>query len=496
MAVTRPSVEIKYTKMHIGGQWVDGADGKTRKLIDPSNGESFGAVSEGTPADVDRAVEAAWKAYEGEWKSWGPRRRSQLLIAVAQRLRQDSKYLGSLESLEVGKRGASGVGEVLGAADSFEYFGTLARHIHGDVIPSDQPWEQWVYREPYGAVALIAPWNYPISMASWKMGPALAAGNTVVFKPASTTPLTALCLAAIFKECGAPDGVVNVVLGSGETVGMALVKHPRIERISVTGGIDAGRKILQASVNDIKKVTLELGGKSPNIVFADAEWPAAMQGVLAGIYVSAGQVCNAGSRVFVERKIYDKFVAEMVDRSKRVRVGPGWDPATEMPPVHSADQLERAERYVKIGLEEGAKLLCGGHRDARFEKGYYFEPTIFGNVGLDMRIAQEEIFGPVLCVFPFDTEDEVIEAANRTSFGLAAAVWTNDVSRAHRFARELKAGTVWINLFHPSPDEMPWGGYRQSGIGRDLGHDGVEEFTQLKSVILSKDKTPQYSFGD
>jgi betaine-aldehyde dehydrogenase len=496
MVATMVPVEIKYTKMHIGGKWVDGSDGRTRDLIDPATGEPFAKVAEGTVADVNRAVEVAWDAYETEWKNWGPKRRSQLLIAVAQRLRKDVKYLGALESLEVGKRIASGEGEVLSAADSFEYFGTLARHIHGDVIPSDQPWAQWVYREPYGAVALIAPWNYPISMASWKMGPALAAGNTCVFKPASTTPLTALYLASVFQELGAPDGVVNVILGSGEVLGTALVSHSRIDRISITGGIDAGRKILHAAADDIKKVSLELGGKSPNIIFADAEWPAAMQGALAGIFVNSGQVCNAGSRVFIERKIYDRFVEEMVERTKKIRVGPGWDPRTQVGPLHSAEQYARTERYVKIGVEEGAKLLVGGKRDARFDHGYFFEPTIFGNVGIDMKISQDEIFGPVLCVFPFDTEEEVIEMANRTTFGLAAAVWTNDVNRAHRFGRELKAGTVWINLFHPSPDEMPWGGYGQSGIGRDLSHYGVEEFTQLKSVILSFDKTPQYSYGD
>jgi betaine-aldehyde dehydrogenase len=287
-----------------------------------------------------------------------------------------------------------------------------------------------------------------------------------------------------------------VVLGSGEVVGSALVKHPRIERISLTGGIEAGRKLLHMGAEDIKKISLELGGKSPNVIFADAEWPAAMQGALAGIFVNSGQVCNAGSRVFVERPIYDKFVAEMVERTKKIRVGPGGDPQTQVCPVHTADQFARSEKYVKIGVEEGAKLLVGGKRHPDFREGFYFEPTIFGDVKIEMRIAQEEIFGPVLCVFPFDTDDEALAMANQTTFGLAAAVWTNDVNRAHRFAHEMKAGTVWVNLFHPSPDEMPWGGYKQSGIGRELGHYGVEEFLQVKSVIFSLDKTPQYSFGD
>ncbi len=496
MAVAGSPVEIKYTRNYIGGQWLEGSDGQTRELIDPSTGEPFASVAEATALDVDRAVDSAWQAFNGEWQSWGPKQRSRLLLGVAERLRQEAKYLGALESLEVGKRLASGEGEVLGAADTFEYFASLARNIHGEIIPTDQPWEQWVVREPYGAVAGIVPWNYPISMASWKLGPAIAAGNTCILKPSENTPLTSLYLASIFTELGAPAGTVNVVMGAGEVVGAALVAHPRIERIAFTGGTDTGRRILHAAEVGIKKVSLELGGKSPNIVFADAEWAASMQGVLAGILVSAGQVCNAGSRVFVQREIYQPFVDEMVRRMKLVHVGSGRDPKTDVPPLHSAEQLARVERYVKIGQDEGAQLLVGGRRPDMGTKGYFYEPTVFGNVDLDMRIAQEEIFGPVVCVFPFDDEDEAIEAANRTNYGLAAAVWTNDLTRAHRFARALKAGTVWINLFHPSPDEMPWGGYRQSGMGRELGHFGVEEYLQVKSVILNLDKTPQAAYGD
>ena len=496
MVVEGSPAEIKYTKNYIGGQWIDGSDGGTRALIDPSTGEPFATVAEATAQDVDRAVDAAWAAYNGEWGNWGPTQRSRLLLGVAERLRADSKYLGALESLEVGKRLASGVGEVLGAADTFEYFASLARNIHGEFVESDQPWDQWVVREPYGVVAGIVPWNYPLGMVSWKLGPAIAAGNAYILKPSENTPLTALYLAQIFTELGAPAGTFNVVMGAGEVVGAALVAHPRIERIAFTGSTDTGRTLIRASADGIKKLSLELGGKSPNIVFADADWAAAMQGVLAGILVSAGQVCNAGSRVFVQRAIYEPFVAEMVKRMQQVHVGPGRDPKTDVPPLHSAEQLARVEQYVKIGLDEGAQLLVGGKRKDLGTDGYFFEPTAFGGVGLNMRIAQEEIFGPVVCLFPFDDEAEVIEAANNTEFGLAAAVWTNDLGRAHRMARSLKAGTVWINLFHPSPDQLPWGGYRNSGMGRELGHFGVEEYLQVKSVIVNLDKTPQASYGD
>lgn len=470
--------------MFIDGQWAGASDGGARDLINPANDEVTCTVAEGTIADADRAVAAARRAFDdGPWPDLTAHDRQMLLLKLADKIDEHAEELQHMETLNQGKPLRETGYDVADAANCFRYYAGLATKPHGQTFDVPAPSQTFVVREPIGVCALIVPWNYPLLMATWKLAPALAAGNTCVLKPAETTPLTALRLAALMAEVGFPKGVVNVVSGAGPVVGQHLAEHPDVDKIAFTGGTSTGRKIMQAATGNLKKVTLELGGKSPNIVFADADFDTAVDYALFAIFAGTGQVCSAGSRLLLEESIYDKFLTRLVERAKKIVVGDGMDPATEMGPLVSTLQRERVQEYIRIGIAEGAKLLTGGKRIG--ETGNFLEPTIFGDVTASMRVVKEEIFGPVLVVLRFASEAEAISMANDSIYGLAGAVFTSDGAKAHRVIKKLRAGITWINAYHPTYNEAPWGGYKQSGTGRELGTFGFEEYTEVKQINVN-----------
>ena len=481
----------KAYKMYIDGAWVDALDGTTIEVIDPATEESIATVAYGAVEDARVAIMAARRAFDdGPWPRMSVIERSDLLIAAAAKLRERGEDIARLETLEMGKLFGDAQGDI---GDTLSALETAARAIaghHGEQVNIAAP-EAFaaVAREPVGVVVGITPWNFPLMLASWKFAFALAAGNVVIMKPATISPLTTLEMARIFEEVGIPAGVFQVLVGPGGSVGDELSSSPLVDMVTLTGSLEVGRQVMRNAAVNIKKVGLELGGKSPNIVFADADAEAAVQGALWGAFANAGQVCSAGSRVLVERAIYDDFLSELVKRANAIKVGPGLDPESEMGPLSSAAQLATTERYVAIGLKEGARLACGGKR-IQSEKGCYFQPTIFADVDNKMIIAQEEIFGPVLVVIPFEDEKEAVSIANDTIYGLAAGVWSKDASKAMRVARALQAGMVWVNTFFWSPAELPWGGYKQSGLGREMGSFGLDEFTEVKSIIVDTTGEP------
>ncbi len=484
---------MKRYQMLIGGNWVDSLSGETRELRDPANGELVATVPEASRDDARAAIDAARAAFDtGPWRKTSALDRAKLLFKLAEAIHKEADALARLEVQSCGKPLAEAQYDVADAANCFEFYGGLATKIHGETMTVPANSISYVVREPLGVCGQIIPWNFPLLMAAWKLAPALAAGNTCVLKPSELTPLTALELGRILTEVGFPPGVVNIVTGPGAGVGEELAESPRVDKIAFTGGTVTGRKILQASAGNLKKVTLELGGKNPNIVFADADFESAVDGALFGAFANQGEVCSAGSRLLVERSIHDRLVAAMVEKIPRVKLGHGLDAATKMGPLVSAAHRDKVEAYMRIGVEEGAKLVCGGKRpaDPALAKGHFLEPTIFVGVTPSMRIAREEIFGPVLSVLPFDTEEEAITLANDTEYGLAAGVWTKSVTRAHRVIRELRAGITWVNTYHPTFNEMPWGGYKQSGTGRELGLYGIEAYLETKQVNINLDEAP------
>ncbi|MRG95187.1 aldehyde dehydrogenase family protein [Polyangium spumosum] len=484
---------MKRYQMLIGGNWVDSLSGQTRELRDPANGELVATVPEAGRDDARRAIDAAREAFDrGPWRKTTALDRAKLLFKLADAVNKEADALARLEVQSCGKPLAEAQFDVADAANCFEFYGGLATKIAGETMNVPANSVSFVVREPLGVCGQIIPWNYPLLMAAWKLAPALAAGNTCVLKPSELTPLTALELGRIMSEVGFPPGVVNILTGPGAGAGEELAESARVDKVAFTGGTVTGRKILQASAGNLKKVTLELGGKNPNIVFADADFEAAVDGALFGAFANQGEVCSAGSRLLVERSLHDKLVAAMVEKIPRVKVGHGLDPATKMGPLVSAAHRDKVESYIRIGLEEGARLVCGGKRpsDPAFANGHFLEPTIFVDVKPTMRIAREEIFGPVLTVTPFDTEEEAIALANDTEYGLAAAVWTKSLTRAHRVIRELRAGITWVNTYHPTFNEMPWGGYKQSGTGRELGLYGIEAYLETKQVNINLDEAP------
>ncbi|HYN86579.1 MAG TPA: aldehyde dehydrogenase family protein [Pyrinomonadaceae bacterium] len=500
MSSTQPAAETprKY-QLFIDGQWVDAESGKTFTTPNPSTGATLAEVSEGDKADIDKAVAAARRAYEGKWGKMSARDRGRLLYKLSQLIESRAQELAALETADNGKpiRESSYV-DLPQVVENFEYFAGWATKIEGETIPVPGPMFNYTLREPIGVCGQIIPWNFPLLMAAWKLAPALAAGNTVVLKPAEQTPVTAMELGKLFQEAGFPDGVINIVPGYGETAGAALASHPGIDKIAFTGSTEVGKIIAHAAADNLTKVSLELGGKAPNIVFADADMEQAVNGAMMGIFFNQGQVCCAGSRIFVEESVKDEFLDNFKERAGRVKVGDPMDKNTQMGPQVSEEQLNRIKGYVDIAKEEGASVLAGGcppQLEGDFQKGYFFQPTIFGEVKNQMRVAQEEIFGPVTSVITFTDEEDLIRQANETIYGLSAGIWTRDITRAHRFAKAIHAGTVWINTFNMFNAASPFGGFKQSGYGREMGRHALELYTQIKSVWVDLSGKPIGWFG-
>lgn len=481
-------------KMWIGGQWVDAQENKTREIFDPANGKKLATVSEGGKQDAALAIEAARRAFDqGPWRGVSALQRGKLLYKIAEGIRKEAAAFAVLETRNNGKPLAEAILDVRDAADCFEFYAGLATKIQGETMEVPANSLSFVIREPIGVAAQIIPWNYPLLMAAWKLAPALAAGNTCVLKPSELTPLTALKLAEVLEEVGLPEGVVNIVTGPGAGLGEEMSTNPLVDKIAFTGGTATGKKVMTGAAQGLKKVSLELGGKNPNIVFADADLEAAVEGALFGAFANQGEVCSAGSKLLVERSIHDKFVDALLKKITLIKLGHGLSPDVKMGPLISAMHLEKVESYIQIGISEGAKLIAGGsrpHQSLNLGQGNFLEPTVFDEVTPQMRIAREEIFGPVVAIIPFQDEAEAIRIANDTEYGLAAGIWTRDMTRGLRVMKQLRAGVIWINTFNPTYNEMPWGGYKQSGIGRELGLQGIEAYLETKQVNINLDEGP------
>lgn len=479
--------------MFINGQFVPSQSGQKREIRDPANGELIAQVPEAGKEDIALAVKAAREAFDsGPWRKSTAQDRAKYLFQIASAIRQESVRLAELEVRNCGKPLAEAEYDVADAAGCFEFYAGLATKIHGETMQVPGNFTSMVVREPIGVCAQIIPWNFPLLMAAWKLAPALAAGNTCVLKPSELTPLTALELSKIFSQLEIPKGVVNIVTGPGMGAGEELAENHNVDKIAFTGGTATGRKIASAATGNLKRVSLELGGKNPNIVFADADFDAAVDGALFGAFANQGEVCSAGSRLLIEESIHDRFVEAMLKKIPNIKLGHGLSSGVKMGPLVSASHRDRVEAYVQIGVSEGAKLVCGGKRPQEKElaQGNFFEPTIFTNVTPSMRIAQEEIFGPVLSVIKFKTEEEAVKIANDTIYGLAAGVWTQNVTRAMRVLKDLRVGITWVNHYHPTFNELPWGGYKQSGHGRELGLYGIEEYLETKQININLDTAP------
>jgi betaine-aldehyde dehydrogenase len=474
--------------LFLGGRFAAASDGGTRELVDPATGDVIARVAEATHADAERAIAIARAAFdEGPWPQTPALERARLLHVLADEIDAHAAELAALETLNCGKPLREAEYDVADAANCFRYYAGLATKPHGQTFEVPAPSQSFTVREPIGVCGQIVPWNYPLLMTVWKLAPALAAGNVCILKPSEYTPLSALRLAQFVVKAGFPDGVLSVVPGAGPVAGAALAESMLVDKIAFTGSVPTGQTIMRAAACNVKKISLELGGKSPNIVFADSDFETAIDYALFGIYANAGQVCSAGSRLVVERSIADRFVAELVRRAQRIAVGDGFDPATEMGPLVSRRQRDRVEEYIALGVAEGATLACGGGRlpGEAGERGNFIMPTIFTDTTPEMRIVREEIFGPVLAVQRFDDEAEAVRIANDSPYGLAGAVFTNDAARAHRVIRKLRAGITWINAYHPTYNEAPWGGYKQSGIGRELGTYGYDAYTEVKQINVN-----------
>jgi aldehyde dehydrogenase (NAD+) len=478
----------------IGGQWRPSASGKTFPTINPATGATICQVAAGDAADVDLAVRAARKALDsGPWSTMDAADRGRLLLRLADLVEGRAKELAALESQNSGKLVADALGDVQGVVNTLRYYGGWADKIEGRTIPVRGSYLSYTLRQPVGVIGQIIPWNFPLLMLAWKWGPALACGNTVVLKPAEQTPLTALRLAQLTVEAGFPPGVINVVNGLGETAGAALVANPGVDKIAFTGHVDTAKIIQRSAADTLKRTTFELGGKSPNVVFADAPLKTAVAGAFHAIYFHGGQCCTAGSRLFVEEKIHGAFVEQLADLARKRKLGDPLQPDTEQGPQVSQEQLDKILGYVDLGQKQGARLLTGGHRVG--DRGFFVEPTIFDNVTDDMAIARDEIFGPVVSVLKFKSVDEVIDRANQTAYGLAAAVWTKDIDKAHLFAQRVKAGTVWVNCYHVVDAATPFGGFKMSGQGRENGAAALEHYTELKTVTVKLGDAPPPAKG-
>jgi betaine-aldehyde dehydrogenase len=480
---------MKRYRVFINGEFVESESGKHFPVYDPSTEEVIAEVPDGHARDVDRAVAAARAAFEGGWSTSTAQERGRILLRIAEKVRQQAAMLAELEARNSGKPIVEAEYDLADVATCFEYYGGLATKITGQVNPVPDNAVSLSMKEPVGVAGQIIPWNYPLLMAAWKLAPALAAGCTCVLKPAEQTPLTALEFAAWLGECGVPPGVVNIVTGFGETAGAPLVAHQDVDKIAFTGSVEVGKHIMRGAAETLKRVTLELGGKSPNIFFADADFEAAVDGALFGVFINQGEVCSAGSRILVEKPIYRKMLEAMAAKAKTIKLGPPLERDTKMGPLVSKEQCDRVAQYLEVGKKE-ARVAVGGSRPKAFSRGFYVEPTIFYDVDNSARIAQEEIFGPVAAVIPFENEAEALRIANHTKYGLAAAVWTRDIFKAFRTVKALRAGIVWVNHMQPTYVEAPWGGTKQSGFGRELGPWGVEEYLETKQVHINLNEQP------
>ncbi len=488
-AAQRPAyIDGKIKLMLIDGRWVPAASGRTFESRNPATGEVLATVAEGDREDIDRAVAAARKAFAGPWSKWKPAERQMLLLKLADLVDSRIEELAALDTYDMGAPISRTRNNRQRAVGMLRYYAGMATALHGETIENSLPGEIFSYtlKEPVGVVGAIIPWNGPLTATIWKIGPALATGCTVVLKPAEEAPLTSLRLGELCLEAGVPPGVVNVVPGYGETAGAALAAHPDVDKVAFTGSHLTGQKIVQASAGNLKRVSLELGGKSPDIVFADADLEAAVPGAGMAVFANSGQICSAGTRLFVEKKIYEEFTAKVAEFSRTLRVGNGADPQTQVGPLVSPEQLDRVTTYLSIGRQEGARRLSGGEQltEGACGKGYFVPPTVFADVRDDMRIAQEEIFGPVISAIPFTDIDEVIQRGNATTFGLGSGVWTRDVGKAHRLAKAIRAGSVWINCYQAMDPAVPFGGYKMSGYGRESGKQHLEEYLNVKAVWI------------
>ncbi|CAH0134497.1 aldehyde dehydrogenase family protein [Peribacillus sp. Bi134] len=472
-------------KLLINGELVEAASGKTFETLDPSNGKVLAVVSEAGPEDVDKAVKAARKAFDnGPWKKMSASERSRLIYKLADLMEEHKEALAQLDTLDNGKPiGETTNADVPLAIDHFRYYAGWTTKIVGQTIPVAGNYFNYTRHEAVGVVGQIIPWNFPLLMAAWKLGAALATGCTIVLKPAEQTPLSALYLGQLALEAGFPPGVLNVIPGFGETAGSPLVDHPDVDKIAFTGSTSVGKMIMRQASGTVKKISLELGGKSPNIILPDADMSKAIPGALMGIMFNQGQVCCAGSRLYIQKKSYDNVVADLVSHAKNIKQGAGLDPSTQIGPLVSSEQMERVGGYIEKGKSEGAEVVTGGNYGQG--EGYFVTPTIFAGVEDEMTIAKEEIFGPVVAAMPFDDLDDVINRANNSEYGLAAGLWTQDVKKAHYVANELKAGTVWVNCYNAFDAASPFGGYKQSGIGREMGSYALDNYTEVKSVWIN-----------
>jgi len=477
----------KPKKLLIDGKFVDAVSGKTFETLNPATEEVLAKVPEGGKEDVDKAVKAARRALDGPWGKMATNERARLIYKLADLIEKHADELAQLETLDNGKPiTESRYVDVAQTAETYRYYAGWATKLEGETINANSNFFTYTLREPVGVVGQIIPWNFPMLMQAWKWGPALACGNTVVLKPAEQTPLTALRIGELAMEAGFPDGVVNIITGFGpDSAGEAISNHMDIDKVAFTGEEATGRIIVKASAGNLKRVSLELGGKAPNIVFADADIDAAVKGAITGIFFNQGQVCCAGSRLFLEKSIHDEFMAKLTDRISKMRQGHGLEKDTQIGPQVSKEQQQRILSYIDIAKKEGASLACGGAAPSEHKKGYFVQPTVFTGVNNDMRIAKEEVFGPVLAVIPFTGMDEVADAANKTTFGLSGAVWTSDVKKAHKFAARIKAGTIWVNCYNVFDPAVPFGGYKMSGYGRELGKHSIELYSNIKSVWMN-----------